>query len=168
MARDFREYTFQHNGVDMEKVLHNGTVEIWSASQAWTWVSDYVATDGNTLLLTQSSAENTSASVDGLTTFKTPNIYADSDENWKIVGYTNTVNVRKNTTMKIVIANLYGQQTIVKVNGETVATGSDTVTSGTYTVEVEPNSDVRIDFEVGAWAYTSGSPTLYISEISFY
>lgn len=140
---------------------------VWTAlAQPWTWVQNYVATDGNTLTLTQSSSVNTSASVDGLTIFQTPIIYAEEEGNWKIVGHTNTVNVKKNTTMKIVIAYIYGGQTFVKVNGNTIATADDG--SGTYTVEVTENSDVRIDFEVGAWAYSSGSPALNISEISFY
>lgn len=46
MARDLSKYKFQHNGVDMKKVLHNGTVELWSSSEPFYWIKNGAVQSG--------------------------------------------------------------------------------------------------------------------------
>jgi uncharacterized repeat protein (TIGR02543 family) len=135
------------------------------------WVQNSVAADGQTLTVTQTNSTATDMSVSG-SSLNIPAIVGNDDQEYGINPTvsceTNYINTKGNNKMEIIIASVFGNTTRLYVNDQLVCGPFENVSYNlTYTVDVTPNTDVKLVFHVGNWAL-SQSGSMNITSVRFY
>ncbi len=167
-----------HNGVEMKSMTHNGEevfnwihngVNIFSISQSFYWIKDSVVQDGfvdsyNTY--SSNAGWNFQNKLTGLYIGTT-----SSTTSMQFIGYSETVNTKKNTFMEIsVFMGSPSSSTPLSItfndkdgNGDI---STKITTSGTYTIDISHVDTITI--WVNSYCHPESSSTINIQSLRFY
>lgn len=160
------DYTFTHNGAELDIATYNGTSELWANAEPFYWIKDGVVQDGFPSDYGTYSLSPTSAYLFDKT-LANAYVYGVSDSNTQFTGETVSVSTQGNKYMEVVIANVFTGGVINSFLVGGVECKGEVSASAVITVDVSSMSEVTIKLIMTAYA-GGNYMGLSIKSIRFY